>query len=297
MAVHNLPDTPAFIDARPDDPISEFALRVVIERPNWNLVVVGTATMVTGHLAVTARHVLEYAMQTFGFKAHSPTEATVDGFEIKLYQILPRGPIYRIWSVVTAWPTSTDIVFLHLGLDRSTAPDEQINWRSLQLRVMPPPVGQKVVAFGYHSGKIEVTESPDGTHHIELNDRPTTSIGTVRQIYPTGRDRVMLSFPCYEIEARFDPGMSGGMVIDEEGALCGLICASLQQNDPNAPPISYVASLWPMLKTSISVNRGDKYPRDVSYPVVDLALDGLISVKDLSALDPLEFPLKNLPGS
>ncbi len=62
MTVHNLPDTPAFIDARPDDPISEFALRVVVERPNWNLVVVGTATLITGHLAVTARHVLEYAL-------------------------------------------------------------------------------------------------------------------------------------------------------------------------------------------------------------------------------------------
>lgn len=293
MTVHNLPDTPAFIDARPDDPISEFALRVVVERPNWNLVVVGTATLITGHLAVTARHVLEYALQTFGFKARSATEAVIDSFELKLYQVLP-GPIYRFWRVHTVWPTASDIAILHLGLDRTTVPGETINWKSLRLRVMPPPVGQKVVAFGYHSGKIEVTESPDGTHHIALNDRPTTSIGTIRQIYPTGRDRVMLPFPCYEIEAQFDPGMSGGMVIDETGALCGLICASLQQNDVDAPPISYVASLWPMLKTVISVNRGDRYPRDIPYPMIDLAVDGLLAVSDLNALDPREFPGKRL---
>jgi Trypsin-like peptidase domain len=293
VSVHNLPDTHAFIDARADDPISEFALRVVVERPNWNLVVVGTATLIAAHLAVTARHVLEYALQTFGFKAQSATEAEIDSFEIKLYQVLP-GPIYRLWRVHTAWPTSTDIAILHLGLDRATVPDETIDWRSPRLRVMPPPVGQRVVAFGYHSGKIEVTESPDGTHHIVLNDRPTTSIGTIRQIYPTGRDRVMLPFPCYEIEARFDPGMSGGMVVDETGALCGLICASLQQSDVDAPPISYVASLWPMLKTAISVNRGDRYPRDVSYPMIDLAVDGLLAVSDLSALDPQEFPGKRL---
>ena len=123
MTVHNLPDTPAFIDTRPDDPISEFALRVVVERPNWNLTVIGTATLITGHLAVTARHVLEYAIQTFGFKASSPRDLTIDSFEIKLYQVLP-GPIYRIWRVVSACPTSTDIVLLHLGLDRSTTPDE-----------------------------------------------------------------------------------------------------------------------------------------------------------------------------
>jgi Trypsin-like peptidase domain len=262
-------------------------------RPNWNLIVVGTATLITSHLAVTARHVLEYAMQSFGFKAHSATKAEIDSFELKLYQVLP-GPIYRIWRVVSAWPTSTDIAILHLGLDRATTPDETINWRSLRLRAMPPPVGQKVVAFGYHIGKINVSESPDGTHHIALIDQPTTSIGTIRCIYPKGRDRVMLTFPCYEIEARFDPGMSGGMVVDEAGALCGLICASLQQNGPNTQPISYVASLWPMLKTEISVNRGDRYPRDVSYPMIDLAVDGLLALTDLSSLDPTEFPGKRL---
>lgn len=49
-------------------------------------------------------------------------------------------------------------------------------------------------------------------------------MGTIRQVYPFGRDAVMLAFPCFEIEARFDPGMSGGLVVDESGRLCGLIC-------------------------------------------------------------------------
>lgn len=52
-----------------------------------------------------------------------------------------------------------------------------------------------------------------------------------------------------------------------------------------------------MLKTVISVNRGDRYPRDVSYPMIDLALDGLIAVTDLAALDPAEFPDKKLPAT
>jgi hypothetical protein len=104
----------------------------------------------------------------------------------------------------------------------------------------------------------------------------------------------MLPFPCFEIEARFDPGMSGGLVIDEAGAVCGLICASLQHSDVNAPPISYVASLWPILKTAISANRGDGYAKDVSYPVIDLAIDGLISLTDLYELDPAIFPDRKL---
>jgi hypothetical protein len=293
--VHDLPATPAFRDERPDSPISEFALRVVVECPGWNLFVVGTATLIAGHLAITARHVLDHVFRTFGLRASSPTQAVIENYELKLFQVLP-GPVYRTWKVFTAWPTSTDIALLHLGLDRTSIPDQKIEWKCPRLRVMPPPAGQKVVCFGYREGKVKVTESSDGTHHIELNDRPTTSIGTVTRLYPTGRDSVMLPFPCFEVEARFDPGMSGGMVIDQYGSLCGLICASLQHPNSDTSPISYVASLWPMLKTTISASRGDKYPRDVSYPVIDLALDGLINVTDVMSLDPAEFPGKLPPA-
>jgi fructose-1,6-bisphosphatase len=49
-----------------------------------------------------------------------------------------------------------------------------------------------------------------------------------------------------------------------------------------------------MLKTIISADRGDRYPRGVSYPVIDLAIDRLIVVNDLHELDPKDFPDKPL---
>jgi hypothetical protein len=73
------------------------------------------------------------------------------------------------------------------------------------------------------------------------------------------------------MKLKLDPGMSGGMVIDENGVLCGLICATLQTSDLTAPAISYVATLWPMLRTVISANRGQGYPKNVKYPMIDLA--------------------------
>jgi hypothetical protein len=84
--------------------------------------------------------------------------------------------------------------------------------------------------------------------------------------------------------------MSGGLVIDEGGALCGLVCAGTDLADPNALPVSYAATLWPMLTTMISADRGDAYPRGVEYPVIDLALDKLINVVGLGELDPKIFP-------
>ena len=122
--VHNPPPTSAFRDERPELPISEFALRVVVELPNWRLCVVGTATLIAGHLAVTARHVLEYALRTFGPAVKRGDTVEIDSFELKLYQVLP-GPLYRLWRVETMWVCDTDIVLLHLNLDRTSLPDAQ----------------------------------------------------------------------------------------------------------------------------------------------------------------------------
>ena len=51
--------------------------------------------------------------------------------------------------------------------------------------------------------------------------------------------------------------MSGGVVIDENGALCGLVCADYDLADPNAMPLSYAATMWPTLTTIIPADRGD----------------------------------------
>jgi hypothetical protein len=290
---HNLPPTPAFRDSPPSNPIQEIALRVIVELPEWRFYVIGTATLIGCHLAITARHVIEDISKRFGAKP-VPGGAEVDGYCVRLYQVLP-GPVYRLWNVCRAWITSSDIAILHLSLELSSGPETTINWRSLIIRVSPPPSGQKVLAFGYRESKIEVSETADGGHHIALNDLGTTSIGEVGQIFPERRESVMLTFPCFEVYAKFAHGMSGGLVIDEDGALCGLVCAGYDFADPNATPLSYAATLWPMLTTIISADRGDAFPRGVKYPMIDLVLDKIIHAVGLETLDPKYFPGRSLP--
>jgi hypothetical protein len=91
---HNLPPTPAFHDALPTDRIQEIALRVVVELPGWEMHVIGTATLIAGHLAVTAKHVLDAVIRRFGAKRVS-NGVEVGGYSLRLYQVLP-GPVYRI---------------------------------------------------------------------------------------------------------------------------------------------------------------------------------------------------------
>ncbi len=76
--LHNLPQTPVFRDASPTDPIQEIALRVVVELPGWNFYVIGTATLIAQHLAVTANHVLDAVIRKFGAK-QEPSGVEVDG--------------------------------------------------------------------------------------------------------------------------------------------------------------------------------------------------------------------------
>ena len=284
----NLPPTPAFLNASVNEPIQEIALRVIVELPGWEFYGVGTAVLIGGHLAVTAKHVLEAVIRKFGAKS-TPKGVEVGGYSLRLYQVL-RGPLYRIWNVFSAWISSSDIAILHLGLDATAGTDRDVQWRSPALRIFPPPSGQKVLAFGYRESRIDVSEDCDGVHHIKLDDVPTTSIGEVGQIFTERRDSSMLAFPCFEVIAQFAPGMSGGLVIDEEGVLCGLVCASCVFSDPHASPLSYAATLWPMLGTRVSADRGDKYLRGVEYPMLDLAVDDLIHVVDLDKLDTKLLP-------
>ena len=291
---HNLPSTPIFHDAQPNDPIQEVALRFVVELENGEMYAIGTACLIGGHLAITARHVLEHAFQRFGTtRTTGPKSVEVSGYSIRLIQVLP-GPTYNIWNVHAAWVCPSDIAILHFNLDGTSAPDAPINWRAPMIRVLPPPTGEKVLAFGFRESKIQVT-TINGNPHIELNDFGTTSAGEVGQIFTERRDSAMLTFPCFEVLARFAPGMSGGLVIDEEGRLCGLVCAGTEFADPDAPPLSYAATLWPMLTTEISIDRGEAYPRGITYPMIDLALDHLLPTVGLEYLDPKFFPGRALP--
>src|ERR1051325_11377829 len=189
---HRLPPVPAFHDSLPNSPIQEVALRVVVELPDWQFFAMGTAVLIAGHLAITAHHVLEAVIKKFGAKRKGTT-VEIDGYSLRLYQVLP-GPLYRVWNVDDAWACPSDIAVLHLSLDRSSEPNEKVEWRVPKLRAVPPAPGQKVIAFGYRESRIEVTEEAD-VHHLEFNDIGTISIGEVGQIFPERRDSSMLTFP------------------------------------------------------------------------------------------------------
>jgi hypothetical protein len=80
------------------------------------------------------------------------------------------------------------------------------------------------------------------------------STGTIRKIYSWTRDSFFMPFPCYQVSARFDAGMSGGPVFDESGAICGLVCSGHKPaDDEDGEPISYASTLWPLFQLDTGV--------------------------------------------
>ena len=204
---------------------------------------------------------------------------------LSVVQVLP-GPEYVVWDVVSAIAhPASDLAFLHVSSNpRRSDLESPLRRNASVVNPFAPRVGERVAAFGYRRGSARASRSSDGELNIVLDDEFMSSVGVVRAIHEWHRDRAMLPFPCYQVSARFDAGMSGGPVFDEYGSLCGLVCDSFEGSHESGEPISYVTTLWPMFTLMIDGDRGDDYPRGVRYPAIELARDGQIHISDRSRL-------------
>ena len=272
----------------PAAPTAEVVLRLVVDFNSDAPLVVGSATILSGHLLVTARHVLESIPglhDSRSVDSTSPTADTSVGRGLAAVQVLP-GPEYVIWDVVSAiaHPLS-DLALLRTSSNPwRSDPDREPRWRAPRVNPFAPQVGERVAAFGYRRGRAHASKDSVGTLHIVVDAEFMSSVGVVREIHDWRRDQVKLSFPCYQVSARFDAGMSGGPVFDEYGSLCGLVCTGVDGAHEEGEPISYVTTLWPLFTLIIDCDRGDDHPRSVQYPAIELARDGQIHVADRAKL-------------
>lgn len=271
----------------PESAFRHITLRLIVGFNTESTYVIGTATVVCGGCLLTARHVIEDVLR----------RETVSGSEIPQIQNslvalqTEPGPVYRLWQVLNVWLCpQTDLAFLQIASEPlTTAIKPGVQWKQPVVRAFPPAVGETVAAVGYRKSVVEISVNDQGGLHHDIKSELMVSVGVVREVFATQRDRKLLTFPCYQVSARFDGGMSGGPVFDETGALCGLVCLNVAGSHIDAEPISYVTTLWPMFFGKITADRGDAYPRGVTYPVFELARDNIITVTDypeLAAMQP-----------
>lgn len=263
--------------------LSEVALRLVVNFYSDNPRVVGTATVLAGHLLITAKHVIVDALGSFPADGQAQLESDN---HLAAVQIVS-GPHYLVWDVVSGIASAaSDLALLRLSPNpgRSEHASGPHKWKSVSINPFPPAVGERVVGFGYHSSKLRVSPNAQGGLHIDLNDEPTASVGLVREVFELRRDNAVCPFPCYQVGARFEGGMSGGPVFEETGCLCGIVCSSIAGSHLDGEPVSYVSSLWPIFPLGVDADRQGKRS-DVMHPLIEVARGGVIRVPDLPRLE------------
>lgn len=116
-----------------------------------------------------------------------------------------------------------------------------------------PRVGEKLLAFGYYKSTAKLDE---GKLIIDYSHETGLTHGKIIEVYDQYRDRSFLSFPCFQTDALFKNGMSGGPVFNEKGNVCGVICSGVEtvETQENTDCISYASLIWPSLATPISIN-------------------------------------------
>jgi hypothetical protein len=259
--------TPRFLETELQDIVTSHTLAIAADN-GTAICPSGTAIFIAPQLAITARHVIEHFWKELE-QGSIPDDGkpTHCRFRITALQFPGESATPALWYMTRGWCADfTDITFLELRPVSDLA--KQYQWVStLQLSLLPPSIGERIIGFGYPSTEARLGPSaPDQDIHWRL--KPHSTVGQVLAVYEEMRDQAMLSFPCFEMDARFDGGMSGGPLFNEAGQICGLICVSLE-GDSSKGHRSWGATLWPAMVTDIDFE-GPGLITKGKYPVFEL---------------------------
>ena len=200
-------------------------------------------------------------------------------FDLWLVQVKP-GPEYIIWQAISFWicPYS-DLAIIYTSPYNSEAVELK-PIPCLKMQLAPPSIGERVVGFGFYSSDTSgVFLNDGGGRHIEIEGVGAATVGHVKDVHQIKRDSARLTFPCYQVDARFDGGMSGGPVLNDDGELCGVICSSLPPLTDDEEHVSYIATLWPAMAIALNVNiKTGKLDLDY-YPLLNLVDMNVLAAK------------------
>jgi hypothetical protein len=196
----------------------------------------GTAVLVAPGVALAATHVVQ------------PYFEQLKSGEISLHCVGVREGEMTIWLVRDLTQVlESDITIFTLELVTDFQEPLRISLASLTTRT--PAAGEMVTVVGFRTPKPASFE--DGA--FTFDGTMILSHGKVTAVYaePTGRDRLMLPWPCLEIDCPTWGGMSGGPAFDRNGFLVGLLCSSVGGESELSGP-SYISLLHKTLACSFS---------------------------------------------
>ena len=269
---------------------TQMSVMPVVAMKGQRLRGVGTCFAISTHgLVMTARHVLEDALelddngekkepdQWIGVLYAAEPEPDSRNIPDLIGGLLPANNIF--------YSESHDIAVMHLNLPKNKTTGETIRVPQLKLGIEVPQQGEICVGLGYHA--MSWSQMTEGNHTYEILQSYSASQGIVGCVHHARRDSVNLHFPCFEIDCRFDGGMSGGPVIDaKNGNVVGIICSSFGNMDGKGH-VSYASLAGPSLLLVLNIkSRNERVEKKFLYDFVDggtVVTDGNFTViKDVN---------------
>lgn len=267
---------PDFVDTVMPSEITEIALLITSSMNGADRFSSGTAVIISPFLALTARHVLDDHW-TRHEGVVMPLESRAAGaFSLELFQVV--GTSLHRWAVTRFWTTDA-ADFAVLRLEPLCAGAAAYAFKHLHIDLLPPKVGERITAFGYAGTEIDEV----APRKFLLRQYAPTSRGEVVEVHISGRDPLIMPFPCFRTNARFDGSMSGGPVFNSLGHLCGLVCSTYPPYESGDEHASYVVLLWPAMGLPIDLNRVG-HPQGVMYPMFDLVKDRFILAENAACV-------------
>jgi S1-C subfamily serine protease len=235
----------------------------------------GSGFLIGENLALTARHVTDDAHKQFVERTRDiPPGGWQNKFRLEFGTVDAMTGLTRRWAIHTVYRSPMFDVAV-LDLDPLGEPAKLQPYPELNLA--PPRPGDRVSAFGYPMPTVRV--DPDMPEYSKLSPHLYRGGGVVQEVHDTGRDRLLLPFPCFHTTAPIQSGMSGGPVTNAAGQVCGVVCRSFDLIEGEPVPLSYASLLWPAL----SYRTADTTGVQIEY-VRDLALQRRARMKGLDAL-------------
>jgi hypothetical protein len=228
-------------------------------------------------LWVTARHVIDFALELVGNNPEAHTYVPhvfllwVEPWEAEQVahgegEQVPHPHRGAAFVPVTYFTKDnenfSDLALLRAGMLKDNVRHE---FPICRLSARVPKTGTHLTAMGYSQFTVSADTTTENLREIAFKHNFSVSTGRVLEVYREGRDtfrdldgRYTGTLPtvCFETSARFEPGMSGGPVMDEDGAICGIVSTGLE-SDESSSDRSF-ASATPLLFTlAVPHHEGD----------------------------------------
>lgn len=217
----------------------------------------GSGFIIAPYLALTAKHVVQgFVEEYYGKQGELPGHALLEPgksrFRLYAFHRVIGSDAPRKYVVdLVSLSDFSDIAVLRLQPLFS----DEFKWRCLVLQARPNVIGWNTRGVGYvveHTherdmvvGSVEDAYWTSGTIH--------RSDGIIRAVHEISRDN-NLYFPCFQTNAIYHGGMSGGPVFPAFGPVCGIVVSCLPKSSydlPEAEHFSHAAILYPLLGSMI----------------------------------------------